>query len=298
MNPSSFLDAVRPFQVEGLDVRGRVVRLGPLLGAMQTAHDYPPEVATMLSETAALAVVLASGLKYDGLFTLQIQGSGPIALVVVDVTSEGAMRGYARFDADGVARADEAAGGRVPKYLGTGHMAFTVDQGRDMDRYQGIVALEGADLAACAQAYFQQSEQMETAILLVGRGETAGALMVQRLPGETGAADDREEAWRRAVILMSSTSADELLDPALDAETLLYRLYHEDGVRVFQPKALAHACRCSGEKVATTLKSFPEVEIRDLLEDGPDGPHVTVTCEFCKAAYVFGEDDLGRLFAA
>ena len=304
---SSFMDRMLPFQVEGLDVRGRLVRLGPLLDDMCRGHDYPAPVATMLSEAAALALVLSSALKYDGLFTLQVQSDGPVGLMVVDVTSEGHVRGHARFDHDKVLAVAGQDGAVVPRLLGAGHMAFTVDQGPDTDRYQGIVALEGATLTDCAHAYFRQSEQMETAIQITARdgkaGHAAGALMIQRLPdqdtGQNGGGDAGDDAWRRAVVLMSSLSTEELLDGKLDGETVLFRLYHEDGVRVFPPLGLAHVCRCSRERVGRTLKSFPRDEIMELAEDGGGdaGRRVTVTCEFCKTVYAFAESDLDALFA-
>ena len=288
-------DLAQPFQVETLGVRGRLVRLGPALDAVLGGHGYPDAVAAMLAETLSLAAALAGGLKYDGIFTLQTQGDGPLGMMVADVTSDGAVRGYARFDA---ARLEAAAdgGGPVPRLLGAGHMAFTVDQGPDTERYQGITELEGATLADCAHVYFRRSEQLETAITLASTpapaGARAGALMVQRMPG--GDSEAADEDWRRAIILMSTAGAGELLDPALAPADLLYRLYHQEGVRVFRTRPLRHACRCSRDKVERTLASFPREEIEAMAEDGK----VTVTCEFCKAAYVYGEDELAALYAA
>ena len=288
-------DLVQPFQVETLGVRGRLVRLGPALDAILGGHGYPDLVAAMLAETLSLAAALAGGLKYDGIFTLQTQGDGPLGMMVADVTSDGAVRGYARFDA---VRLEAAAngGGPVPRLLGAGHMAFTVDQGPDTERYQGITELEGATLADCAHVYFRRSEQLETAIALASApasaGARAGALMVQRMPG--GDSEVADEDWRRAVILMSTAGAGELLDPALAPADLLYRLYHQEGVRVFRTRPLRHACRCSRGKVERTLASFPREEIEAMAEDGK----VTVTCEFCKAAYVYGDDELAALYAA
>ena len=294
-------DLVQPFQVETLGVRGRLVRLGPALDAILGGHGYPEPAAAMLAETLALAAALAGGLKYDGIFTLQTQGDGPLGMMVADITSDGALRGYARFDAE---RLEDASGtgGPVPRLLGAGHMAFTVDQGSDTERYQGITELEGATLADCAHVYFRQSEQLETAITLAATpapaGGRAGALMIQRMPsGDNEAGGDSEAAdddWRRAVILMSTASAGELLDPGLAPADLLYRLYHREGVRVFRTRPLRHACRCSRSKVEKTLASFPREEIEAMAEDGK----VTVTCEFCRSAYVYGEDELAALHAA
>ena len=294
-------DLVQPFQVETLGVRGRLVRLGPALDSILGGHGYPDPVAAMLAETLSLAAALAGGLKYDGIFTLQTQGDGPLGMMVADVTSDGAMRGYARFDEARLASA-AGTGGPVPRLLGAGHMAFTVDQGPDTERYQGITELEGATLADCAHVYFRQSEQLETAITLAftptPEGARAGALMVQRMPiSDDEASNDSEAAdedWRRAVILMSTTGAGELLDTALAPADLLYRLFHQEGVRVYRTRPLRHDCRCSREKVERTLASFPREEVEAMAEDGK----VTVTCEFCKAAYVYGDVELAALYAA
>jgi len=296
MSLAANTDFTQTFQIEGLDVRGRLVRLGPELAKVIDAHGYPEEVSEMLAETLTLGAVLASALKFDGLFTLQIQSDGPISLLVADVTSAGAVRGYARFDADRLEQAQTREGAPVPRLLGSGHLAFTVDQGPDMERYQGIAALDGATLAECAHHYFRHSEQLETAIFIAARvsGDSdarAGALMVQRMPYQhVPDENDAEDGWRRTVAILASLKADELLDWNLDYDQLLYRLYHEDGVRVFAPQPLVHQCRCSQGKVENTLKSFPRSEVV-----GDDG-YVRVVCEFCKAKYDFSPGQLDSLY--
>ncbi|MEP0336959.1 MAG: Hsp33 family molecular chaperone HslO [Alphaproteobacteria bacterium] len=290
-------DVVQPFHVDALGVNGRVVRLGPILDQLVGPHGYPPVVADLLSQVVVLAATLSSVLKFDGVFTLQIQGDGPVGLVMADVTSAGGVRSYARYDADRLAAVDAAGaqGAPVPALLGSGYLAFTVDQGPDTDRYQGITELVGATLADCAHDYFRQSEQLETAILLASDADplAAGAIMVQRLPDKHGAdKDETEEAWRRAVILMSSLSSGELLDPAVATDRLLYRLYHQDGVRVTEGRPVKQTCRCSRDKVEMTLRSFPRAEIEDMADDGT----VTVTCEFCRTDYVFGPDQIEALY--
>lgn len=291
------IDIAQTFQIEGLDVRGRLVRLGPALDAVLDAHGYPESVSYMLAQTLTLAVTLSSALKYEGLFTLQVQSDGPISLLVADITSEGALRGYARFDEARVAEASTAEGAEVPRLLGSGHLAFTVDQGQDMERYQGITELNGATLADCAHHYFRNSEQLGTVIFMRSRlkGENhkntlSAALMVQRMPHTKADESEAEDGWRRAVVILASLTEDELLDPDLDHDALLYRLYHEDGVRVYPPHTLFHQCRCSREKVATTLKSFKRNEV--AADDGS----AQVVCEFCKADYTFTPTDLDALF--
>jgi len=304
VSEQTFADGVQPFQVEDAHVRGRLVRLGPALEAILGAHDYPAPARALLAEAAALSALLASAFKYDGIFTLQAQGDGPVGLLVADVTGAGNLRGYARVDRDRLANMDETTGAPVPRLLGAGNLSFTIDQGADTDRYQGIVALEGGRLAECVQSYFRQSEQLETAIVVAERcsggagGARAAALMVQRLPpgqaDDPDAAETAEEDWRRVVTLASSVTAAELLDDRLKPADILYRLFHEDGVRIYRPRPVRHACRCSGAKVERTLAAFPRAEIADMAIDGV----VEVTCEFCGARYRFDETALARLYDA
>lgn len=297
---TGFGDFIQPFQIEDLGLLGRIVRLDACLGSAFDRQNYPDAVAELLAESMALTASLSGIIKFDGIFTLQAQGDGPVNLLMSDITSDGDMRGYARFHEDGVAQAMERPGSIVPKLLGSGHLALTVDQGQDTERYQGIVDLAGATVADCAQAYFTQSEQLETAIIVVSQIEEgelprAAALMVQRMPGEMGETivrDEEDEAWHRAVVLMSSIKPDELLSDDLSASQVLFRLYHEDGVRLYPQKEIRHTCRCSHAKVSRTLASFPRAEIEDMSDDGT----VTVTCEFCKTDYRFGKEDVANLF--
>jgi molecular chaperone Hsp33 len=295
-------DIVQPFQVDPFRLRGRLVRLGPLLDQVLTRHDYPAPVAAMLGEAIVLAVSLAGALKYEGVFTLQTKGDGPIRLLVADVTTAGAVRGYAQFDAAKLAALEPGVTPSVPRLLGGGYLALTVDQGEHTERYQGIVALEGVTLAECAHHYFRQSEQVEAGIkVAVGRRPDAdgrprwrgGALMIERLPEEDGAAarEAEDDGWRRAMALMATGSSDELLHPDLAPETLLFRLFHEDGVRVYRTHPLAAQCRCSRARVERMLTALPPRDLADLVVDGK----LVVTCEFCNASYSFDEEAIAAL---
>jgi molecular chaperone Hsp33 len=291
-------DLIQPFKIEGQAVRGRLVRLGPLIHTVLDRHQYPPEVAELLGEMVALAAGLAGALKYDGVFTLQTKGDGPVRLMVADVTSEGDVRGYAQFDAERLAAVTSAAGGgslSVPKLLGAGYLAFTVDQGSHTERYQGIVELTGATLADCVHHYFRQSEQLDSVVkVAAGRatgGWRAGALMLQRLPPAPGAADEVEDGWRRALAFMASSTEAELLDERLGPNELLYRLFHEDGVRVFTQAKLRPGCRCSRERVERVLRSLPVAELESFKIDGL----IIVTCEFCSARYEFSDGQIAAL---
>ena len=296
-------DIVQPFQIDPFRLRGRLVRLGPALDQVLTRHDYPVPVATLLGEAIALAITLSGALKYDGVFTLQTKGDGPIRLLVADVTTAGAVRGYAQFDAAKLAQLGPDVGSSVPRLLGAGYLALTVDQGEHTERYQGIVALEGATLAECVHHYFRQSEQVEAGIkVAVGQRRDpdgqlrwrGGTLMIERLPKDGGADTAREaedEGWRRAMVLMATGTSEELLDPDLRPEALLFRLFHEDGVRVYRPHALTAQCRCSRERVERMLTALPPRDLVDLAVDGK----LVVTCEFCNATYSFDEETVAAM---
>jgi molecular chaperone Hsp33 len=296
-------DLVEPFEIEPFQLRGRLVRLGPTLDSIVKRHDYPPAVGTVLGEAIALAVALSSTLKYDGVFTLQTKGDGPIRLLVADVTTGGAVRGYAQYDPAKLAEVAASGGAAsVPRLLGAGYLAFTVDQGEDTERYQGIVALEGATLAECVHHYFRQSEQIAAGIKVAVDRDAQGAwrggcLLIQKLPdGERseflGTREELEDGWRRALILMGSATSQELTDPELAPEDLLFRLFHEDGVRVFRTHAVRAECRCSRERIDRVLRSLPFEERQDLGE--ADGS-MTVTCQFCNASYRFERADVAAI---
>jgi molecular chaperone Hsp33 len=297
-------DIVQPFRLDPFALRGRLVRLGPTVERILTQHDYPEPVATLLGEAITLAVLLAGALKYDGVFTLQTKGDGPVRLLVADVKTDGAVRGYAQYDAKRLGEVAPPAGNpSVPDLLGAGYIAFTVDQGDDTERYQGIVEIVGATLAECAQHYFRQSEQIQAGLkLAVARaGEEgawrAGGLMMQRVPpegGHTPIGDDVEDTWRRVMVLMSSTTPAELVAPDLPPRRLLWRLFHEEGVRVYDTHPVEARCRCSRERVAGILRAFPADEIDEMRQEAV----TTVTCEFCNTRYEFTAEDLDPLARA
>lgn len=303
-------DAIQPFMIEDLRLRGRLVRLGPVLDAIVGRHDHPAPIAGLLAETVVLACSLANTIKYEGIFTLQAQGDGPVRVLMADVTSAGHLRAYAGLDRAKLAALGPAAPANpVPRYLGAGRLVFTVDQGQNTERYQGVVELDGPTLAACAQHYFRQSEQIQTIIhLAAAKGESgwrAGALMVQRLPRDMSDADaawslaslqedEREDGWRRVAALVGSVKDAELLDPALPPANLLYRLFHEDGVRLYERRALVDRCRCSRLRAANALRMLGRTEAEAGKTDGV----VTVTCEFCSRHERFDDRDLDALFPA
>ena len=283
-------DAVTAFQIEGEPVRGRLARLGPAVDAILRAHDYPEPVANLLGEACALAALVGSNLKFDGRLIVEARGDGPVRFVVADYDTSGGLRGYCGFDADAVAAAAKGfvrPGAR--SLLGAGHFMMTVDQGPDMDRYQGVTAIEGETLALCAEQYFAQSEQTPTRVRLAvsqaakkdGGLWRAGGMLIQSV-AEDDTRGSTTEAWVRTQAFFETVGEDELIDPELSSQHLLFRLFHEDGVRVFGSQPLRAFCRCSRERIENVLRSFDPAERADMIE--PDG-HIHVTCEYCSKFY-------------
>lgn len=283
-------DLVAAFQLEGEPVRGRIARLGPMVDDVLTRHAYPEPVANLVGEACALAALVGASLKFEGRLILQAQGDGPVSFVVADYDTTGAIRGYCSYDADRVAEASKGfARPGAKSLLGTGVFIMTVDQGPDMDRYQGITPIEGETLALCAEHYFAQSEQVPTRIRLAvghvrGGAETgwrAGGVIIQNV-AEDDARGSTRDAWETAQALFETLGEDELIDPMVPPERLLYRLFHENGVRLFTPSPLRAFCRCSQDRIEGVLRSFPASERADMVED--DGK-IRVTCEYCSRTY-------------
>lgn len=311
-------DLVRPFQVESTGVRGRLVRLGPAIDSILTRHAYPEPIARLVGEAVAMAALLGVSLKFDGDLIVQAQGDGPVGLLVAQFRPPGDLKGYARFDTSTLAELDSREPVALRALMGTGHFAITIDPGEGMRRYQGFVPLAEDRLAACAHEYFRNSEQIATHMALaVGRSYEAatgreswraGGLLVQHLAAEGGLIDpdelearrdaqipvltdggeDVEEAWERVAKLAATVEDAELLDPALTPERLLYRLFHEDGVRVFDTQPVTDTCSCSRDKVATVLANYSREELEETAKDGT----IEVTCEFCSTRYDFRLEEI------
>jgi molecular chaperone Hsp33 len=281
-------DSVLGFTMPERDARGRLVRMGPTLTAILAAHDYPAPLGHLLGEALVLTVLLGTTLQKDGgQMTLQAQASGgPVDLVVCDYRA-GAVRGYLRFDPKQASAVE--LGAPLAALFSKGYLAITLDQTAARERYQGIVPLEGASLSEAVEHYFSGSEQVETLIRTAvaptqDGGWSAGGLLVQHLPkGETGgprlsARTDKAEDWAHVAALAGTVTNEELADSALEHETLLWRLFHEDEVRVFKPLHLARGCRCSPQHVRDVLMRFPAEEL-DAMRD--ENGLVVVNCEFC-----------------
>ncbi|HZH52381.1 MAG TPA: Hsp33 family molecular chaperone [Microvirga sp.] len=310
-------DVVLPFAVEPLDVRGRVVRLGASIDTILTRHAYPPAVSRVLGEAAALAVLLGSSLKFEGRFQLQTKTDGPIEMIVVDFDAPDRLRAMARFDKD---KLDALGSGtlKTGELVGSGLLAMTIDQGSERSRYQGVVALDGQDFQEAAHQYFRQSEQIPTQVRLAvaeqfedGRHTyRAGGLMIQFLPSspdrmrqadlspgdipEGHPSNDLEppsedDAWVEAKSLLATVEDHELIDPAVSSERLLYRLFHERGVRVFEGLSVHEECRCSQTRVMSMMRRFSPQDRRDMVGDNG---RIGITCEFCSRFYDLDPTDV------
>jgi molecular chaperone Hsp33 len=311
-------DTIQPFEVAALDLRGRVVRLGPAVDEILARHDYPQPVAKLLGETIVLAVLLGSALKIEGRFILQTQTDGPVRMLVVDFVTPGQIRACAQFNAKTVAAMIEQGEPGAGALMGRGHLAMTIDQGPDMSRYQGLVALEGGTLEDAAHEYFFRSEQIPTRVRLavgeelraVNGGAShrwrAGGILLQFLPKSAerqrvadlhpGDAPEgievhsvpEDDAWVEGRSLIATVQDVELIDPAVSSERLLYRLFHQRGVRVFRSAPVAAQCSCSRESVGRMLRSFTQKDRDEMVENGV----ISVTCEFCSSRYVFAPADV------
>jgi molecular chaperone Hsp33 len=311
-------DIIVPFEVAALDVRGRLVRLGPAVDEILARHDYPAPVAKLLGEAMVLTVLLGSALKIEGRFILQTRTDGPVRMLVVDFSTPGRVRACAQFDRQALATLLQTCEPGPGTLMGHGHLAMTIDRGPDMSRYQGLVALEGGTLEDAAHEYFHRSEQIPTRVRLAvgeelraGRNGAshrwrAGGILLQFLPksperqrvpdldpgdvpeGTQPHVVPEDDAWIEGRSLIETVEDVELLDPALSSERLLYRLFHERGVRVFRDAPVQAQCSCSRTSVERMLRSFSQDERNEMVEQGV----ISVTCEFCNSSYVFQPDEV------
>jgi molecular chaperone Hsp33 len=283
-------DLAAAFQIEGWPVRGRIVRLGAAIDEVLSAHDYPEPVAALLGEACVLAALVGSSLKFDGRLLVQAQGDGPVRYLVADYGTDGTLRGFCRFDPDEVAAASRGfSRPGAQSLLGKGVLIMTLDRGPDFERTQGITPIEGESLSLCAEHFFEQSEQVPTKVRLaigsVDAGDgprwRAGGALIQIIAADQ-ARGDTADVWERSRALFATLADDELLDPTVTPETLLYRLFHEDGVRLEGARPLVAQCRCSAERIEAMMASFSAEDRAEMVE--PDG-RIHVKCEYCGRNY-------------
>lgn len=311
-------DTILPFEVAALDLRGRVVRLGPAVDEILARHAYPEPVAKLLGEAIVLTALLGSSVKFEGRFILQTQSDGPVRMLIVDFVTPDRLRACARFDRARVEAAVSEGKAGPGALLGHGHLAMTIDRGPKTNRYQGLVALEGGSLEDAAHEYFLRSEQIPTRVRLAvaeelrrgadgtGHRWRAGGILLQFLPRaaermrqadlDPGDAPEgmqkhalaEDDAWVEGRALVETVEDVELIDPAVSSEALLYRLFHERGVRVFKSAPLSAQCSCSRDNVAAMLRSFSQDDRDHMVQDGV----IQVTCEFCNSSYDFKPEDV------
>ena len=284
---------VVPFFLPNRPVRGRLVRLGPLAEALLARHDAHPLVTTLTGHALALAAALSTALKFQGSFSLQAKGDGPVRLLLADCTDAGELRGYAQVDKARLAAIlSKDATPLMGTLLGKGFLAFTVDPGDGGERHQGIVELKGIDLSRMALHYFETSEQLRCHVHLACAhtqdGWRASALVLEKIAGAGGIDPamreaEQDEEWRTATILAGTLTDAELLDDSLEPERLLYRLFHAEGVAVDRARALSYGCRCSRARLANILEGFSAGDLDHMAVDGD----IVMTCEFCNYDFRF-----------
>lgn len=279
-------DQIQRFLFENTNVRGEIVTLERAYAEVLDRHDYPPVVNRLLGELLCAVALLTDTVKLDGTLSIEVRGQGSLALLMAESNPGGELRAIARL-AEGVEMPADDIGFR--ELLGQGQIMITLDpaEGR---RYQGIVALDNDSLAACLEAYFSQSEQLPTRLWLAADGQRAGGLLLQRLPDESRNQDD--DAWERTVHLAGTVKAQELLE--LEQHELLYRLYHEEQARVFDPKALRFGCTCSRERIASALLTLGESELREALAERGE---LETQCHFCHTRYRFSAPEVEGLLS-
>ena len=300
--PSKSQSGTLPFYLTGVEtsstplIRGRLARLFTPASDILDRHNYPDAVSELCAESMALTSCLAATLKFDGVFTLQAKGDGPVRTLFSDVTSEGFVRCYAAFDDEAVTYSVPSEPSVLPRLMGGGYMAFTVDQSDTDERYQGIVELNGPHLNDAAEAWFRNSEQMATKLISVAhktaKGWVSSALFLQQIASEGGNRSDAaelEDAWHTALVLMSSVKRTEMLDEYLAAPDLLYRLFHSQALHIQETRPLIDQCRCSDDKVYSMLRSLDKERVRELADDDQQ---LVVDCEFCKRSRIHVLDEI------
>ncbi|MDC0394263.1 Hsp33 family molecular chaperone HslO [Alphaproteobacteria bacterium] len=292
--PNSF---VIPFYLTGgpqnktPKIIGRICRLVPPIQQILDRHHYPDSVNSLLAEAMVITSCLSTTFKLDGVITLQAKGEGPIKTLFCDVSNDGHIRSYAAYDEQEVEQISKQKA-EIPEVMGEGYMAFTIEQNGPNQRYQGIVDLSGKTVADAVTTWFKNSEQVHTEFITKVQKQDgewiAATLMLQKIADTGGIEDDTgielADIWSEAKIFAQSVTENEFLDPALELETLLYRLFHELGIYIQPKRPIIDKCRCSDEKVETMLRSIHKDELQTLADENGD---LVVDCEFCKKIRIF-----------
>lgn len=277
-------DSLQRFMFEHAAARGEIIHLDATWKAVLDRRDYPPALRTVLGELMAAAALLSATLKFSGSLIMQIQGGGPVRLLVVECGADLTMRAMAHWDGD------LAEGAALPELVGEGRFVITIDPKKGRQTYQGIVDLEGGSVAAVLENYMQRSEQLDTRIWLAADSHGAAGMLLQKMPDGPEADTD---AWNRAALLGATVKPRELLD--LPAREIIHRLFHEEDIRLFDSSPVHFGCTCSRERVANTLRMLGHDEVRSLLDEVG---YIEADCEFCNHHYVFDAVDAEQIFAS
>ena len=278
-------DSLRRFMFEHFPIRGQLVHLDASWLALVEHRDYPAEIRDTLGQAVAASLLLASTIKFEGVLSLQLQGDGPVHLMLVQCTDGLGVRGLARFREDGHDRSKFGA------MFGSGTLTVTLETESAAQRYQGIVPITGGRLSEALQLYFENSEQLPTRLWLHADAQGASGMLLQRLPAEFS--EQIEDDWRRVQIIGDTLTAEELR--TLSDQEILHRLFNEDDVRLYEPAPVYFRCRCSRERVAGMLQGLGEQENQSIIAERGE---VEVRCDFCNRAYTFDAVDVAQLFNA
>lgn len=281
-------DLLHRFVIEKTRVRGEMVHLVATWQAVLERYDYPQNVKRILGEAFAACALLSATIKYNGSLILQIRGDGPLHLLVVQATSNGTLRGLARWHED-------VPGEDLQQIFGQGQMVMTIEPDRG-EPYQGIIALQGIRIQDAIENYFKQSEQLNTRLWLAASDTSCSGFLIQELPQDSNETDthfdENHNDWQHAEHLANTLTDEELL--TLDTREILHRLFHEDDVRLFEPEPLSFRCGCSSERIEQMILSLGPDEARSIIaEQGK----VQVDCEFCNAQYIYDKVDIESLFS-
>ncbi|MCP3850219.1 MAG: Hsp33 family molecular chaperone HslO [Gammaproteobacteria bacterium] len=279
-------DKIHRFLFDKANIRGEITQLNDVWQTMQANHNYPEKVRQYLGEVVAASVLLSATLKFEGSMTIQASGDNAITLMVVECRNDFGVRAVAKFQESMIAALSEE-GADIKTLLGAGNIIITIEQSKNKERYQGIVALEGESVAEFLEGYLQRSEQLETRIFLACDEAAVGGLLLQQLPGQS----EDDDSWERVTHLGSTIKSEELLE--LEAKEILHRLYHEEDVRLFDPETVYFKCSCSRDKVTSMLRSISHQEASAIIKEQGN---ISVDCEFCGKTYAFDEIDIAGIY--
>ena len=281
---------VIPFQLSNNTIRGNIVRLQTVVSQIVKRHEYPANIESLFADTLSITACLGSRMKHEGVFTIQAKGSGDVSTLFSDITSDGFLRGYISL-ISGFSNTES----NLKSLMGSGHISFTLDQGKHTKRYQGIVSLEEPSMSKITELYFNNSEQLETKFLTFNYFDieknnrknlfSAGLIMLQKMPVKNSFDEERnDEIWQNSLNFLSTLGKEEFLSTNLTTEEILYRLFNELEVTVYDEIIIKDQCRCSEEKIKFAIENLSKKELREIADENGN---VKVICEFCKKERIF-----------